>query len=172
MTDPRELDLLVDLAKLLKKYGPEPFEILARSISSPEMAQRLVALLIGTASIARATPQRKRGAAIPVRDSLSALKGSDPEKYKLLTDFHQGLLAKTLLPTLRELRDFARDCELPEIRGSSRQKSISPLIKSLISLPTEELKEKFQALRRHDKDDRSLRGWSNLILDKERRLRE
>ena len=176
MKTQRELDLLVDLAKLLKKYGPEPFESLAVSISSPEMTQHLSVILTQTAKIGRSIPKTKRETGPkekpPVPRSLATLESVEQEKYQLLMSFYSDLIAKKVLPSLRDVKEFAIDCGLPEVRAKSRQKAISPLIGSLVKLPNGQLIAKIQSLKKYDLGDRSLEGWSDLILDKHRRLDE
>jgi hypothetical protein len=53
MIKERELNLLIDLAKLLKKYGPESFDNLSKILSSKEELERISELLnnISNASI-------------------------------------------------------------------------------------------------------------------------
>ena len=41
----RELDLLIDLLKLRRKYGAKSFELLAKALSSPEMTKQLSEIL-------------------------------------------------------------------------------------------------------------------------------
>lgn len=176
MTTQPELDLLVDLAKLLKKYGPEPFELLAKSISSPEMTQHLSTSLIQVAKIARKTlktkgPARsKQEPSIP--KSLTSLKNIEPEKYQLLMNFYTDLTAKAVLPSLRDIKEFAVECGLPEPRAKSRQKAISPLINLLVQFPNAQLIAKIQSAKKYDTGDRSLEGWTSIILNRQRRLDE
>ena len=56
MNEGSELDLLMDLSKLLKKYGPETFDRLGEQLSAPEFVAQLTGLLSGMARIARAVP--------------------------------------------------------------------------------------------------------------------
>lgn len=176
MTTQPELDLLIDLAKLLKKYGPEPFESLAESISSPEMAQHLSRILIQVTKTARTIPKTKREKGLKqepsIPKSLITLEGVEPEKYQLLMSFYTNLTAKTLLPSLRDIKEFAMECGLPEVRAKSRQKAISPLISSLVKFPNEQLIGKIQSVKKYDMSDRSLEGWTNIILNRQRRLDE
>lgn len=174
MKNQRERDLLIDIAKLLRKYGPESFEALAETISSPEMAQQLTIILTEVAKITRTIPKTKRGVRpkemSPVPRSLIALKSVEPETYKLLMNFYNDLIGKTILPTLRDIKEFGVDCGLLEIRAKSRQKAISPLISMLIKLPREKLTEKIQSVKKYEPSERSLEGWSNIILNKEQKL--
>jgi len=173
MKTQRELDLLVDLVKLLKKYGPEPFELLAASISSPEMSQHLSTILTQVAKIDHTIPKTKRKTKPrkkpSVPRSLTALKKVEPEKYQLLMNLYTDLIGKTVLPTLRDIKEFVADCKLPQVRTKSRQKAVSSLIGSLIKLPNEQLTAKIQSLKKYDIGDRSLEGWSNIILNKQPR---
>lgn len=177
MLGKRELDLLVDISKLLKKHGSEPFETLAKYISSDEISQRLAELLKGAARIERAVTPDKSGEKAKKRktslhDELDALQSSDPRKHELIMKFYNDIQSNAILPTLRELKGFARDLGLPEVRSTSRNKSITPLMMSLLQLPTDDLSKKLGTLRHHEKRDRTLEGWSNLILEKEQSLKE
>lgn len=176
MRTQQELDLLVDIAKLLKKYGPETFDSIAKLISSPEMTQQLPHILTQVAKIARTTPKTKREAGQKQRPSIPRslinLESVYPEKYQLLMKFYTDLITKTVLPSLRDIKEFALECELPEVRAKSRQRAISPLISSLIKLPNEQLTAKIRLLKKYDADDRSLESWSNIILNRQGRLDE
>ncbi|HIH36295.1 MAG TPA: hypothetical protein HA232_00070 [Methanocellales archaeon] len=173
MTTQRELDLLVDLAKLLKKHGADIFESLAESISSPEMAQHLSGTLIQVAKTGRTIPKTKiekrlkQEPSIP--KSLTTLKSVEPEKYQLLMNFYSDLTEKAVLQSLRDIKEFAIGSGLPEVRAKSRQKAISPLISSLVKFPNEQLITKIQSAKKYDKSDRSLDGWSDIILNRQRR---
>ena len=176
MTTQPELDLLIDLAKLLKKHGTDTFESLAESISSPEMTQHLSRLLIQVAKVAQTIPKTKRETGLKqeplIPRSLITLKSTEPEKYQPLMNFYDDLIAKTVLPSLRDIKEFAVDCGVSEIRAKSRQKAIGPLINSLLQFPNEELIPRIQSLKKHDTGDRSLEGWSDIILHRQRRLGE
>jgi hypothetical protein len=104
-----------------------------------------------------------------IGNTLAVLQQTEPQKYELISDFYNALQTKAILPTMRDIKAFVLDCGLPEIRGDSRQKSIAPLIKRLILLPTETLSIKLRIPKPDQKGDRSLEGWTNIILDKERR---
>ena len=51
----RELDLLHDVARLLRKHGPGAFEELAQSLRDPQALQNVLAVLEASARIARST---------------------------------------------------------------------------------------------------------------------
>lgn len=179
MTNKPEFELLVEITKLLKKYGPETFENLAGNLSTPEFSERLVSILSTTARTARTvrtkepeSPEQKR-ATRDFRSSLVILEKTEQEKSALLVKFYDDLMAQTVLPTLREIRAFTSDTGLPPVRATSRDKAIVPFLKTLLPLSLDELKSKLSTIRPvSTKDDRSLEGWSNIILDRERRMKE
>ncbi|MFH7029058.1 MAG: hypothetical protein ACHBN1_27620 [Heteroscytonema crispum UTEX LB 1556] len=80
---------------------------------------------------------------------------------------------KTLLPTLQDIRNFSSDTGIPAIKATSRNRAIISLVKALLPLNVEELKTKLDAaMPASPQDDRSLEAWANIILDKERRIKQ
>lgn len=173
MNEKHELDLLIDLAKLIKKHGPEAFEALATTIFSPEKSQLISNLLTQSANIGRASEESRKGKstrkARSIKDLIYSIRESEPQKYNILLKFHDDYLSKAILPTLRDVKEFAQECGFTEIRGNSRKNFLGPLIKELIKMPEDELKSILNILIKYEKADRSLEGWSDLILGKERK---
>lgn len=179
MNDKPELELLIDIAKLLKKYGPETFEILAERLSNPDFSESLVSILAKTAkanktlTTSKTSTSTKRSRRRDFRSSLMELGKTDPEKSELLLKFYTKLIAKSVLPTLRDIRSFASDRSPQSIKAMSRDKAIIPLIKILLPKPLDELKDLLSEITPvSELDDRSLEGWSNIILNKNRRSRQ
>lgn len=165
----RELDLLIDLLKLRRKYGAKSFELLAKALSSPEMTKQLSEILANIPSKAKTLYVKKksqRANKYKVPKALVTLERVDPQKYELLLKFFNDLVAKTVLPSLGDIKYFAEELGLPEVRAKSRQKAISPFISSLALLPFDKIKSRFQSSGVYRTGDRSLEGWSKIILDK------
>jgi len=165
----RELDLLVALARLLRKYGPEPFESLSASLASPEYSQKLADLLAETARVGRKTGTKGRPSGAdrrgePTRKFLESLRPTQPEKYEVLAILHDELTDGTVLPSVRDMRQFAEELHLPELRATSRQRAIGQLIRSLSSLSAEEIRHRAQRLPRSRLGESGLKGWSDIIL--------
>ncbi len=176
MSDRSEFDLLVDLARLLKKYGPETFDRLAQELASPDAARRLAKVLTLTAHAAPDLPAREKGAnarAASPRDfrlRLLELTKAEQEKADLLLPLYEGLLARTLLPNLRDIREFAAGKRLPPVTGASRPRAVIDFLESLASLPLDQLKSLVANLQPGpETGDRSLDAWTRIILEKERR---
>ncbi|MDO8612368.1 MAG: hypothetical protein Q7R32_06040 [Dehalococcoidia bacterium] len=169
----RELDLLVELARLLRKYGPEPFESLSASLASPEYSQTLARLLADVARVGRkaGTKARPSGAerrGEPTRKFLESIRPTHPEKYDVLSALHEDLADGTVLPSVRDMRQFAEELRLPELRATSRQRAIGQLIRSLSSLSAEEIRHRAQRLPRSRLGESGLKGWSDIILQGKR----
>jgi hypothetical protein len=168
--DNRNFDLLVDVARLLKKYGPDAFEHLAEDLSSPELLDRLIFILRTTAKAGKSvkadkSPRGKKHSSADFRASLASIE--DKEKSDLLLKFYDDLMAKTTLPTLRSLQSFVSDAGLPPFKAKLRDKAVAQVVKNLSALPLDELKSVLSTIRQTpSQDDRSLEGWSNIILNK------
>lgn len=165
----RELDLLIDLLKLRKKYGAESFELLAKALSSPEITKQLSEILANIPSKAK-TPyvkgKSRRAKKYKVPKVLVTLERVDPQKFELLLKFYNDLVAKKVLPSLGDIRYLAEELGLPEVRAKSRQKAISPFISDLALLPHDKIKSRIQSIGAYRTGDRSLEGWSKIILNK------
>ena len=106
-----EFELLIEIAKLLKRYGPETFENLARTVSSPESIEKLISILTTAAKAHRASQSKRRTKRTPTdfRSKIARLEESEPEKSHLLMGLYDGLTSKALLPTLRDIKAFVSD---------------------------------------------------------------
>lgn len=176
MTNQRELDLLVDVARLLRKYGPDTFARLARYLREPQAMDNLASVLESYARTARrrlpsagrknrsASKQREQFG----RDALLALAKDDAEKSELLVLFWDDLQAGRRLPRLKDLREFALDYDLPQAPASSRGRAISSLTKHLMTLPLERVKAILHAAPPSTSSrGASLEAWTNVILNKD-----
>lgn len=175
MKDNKEFALLSDLAKLIRKYGPDTFEDLAQALLDPNFTERFADILKTTASVGRTTRRKVRKSSgnsrkLDFRSSLITLGLDETEKGALLMDLYDGLKAKDLLPTLRELQSFVSDNGLPSIKSTSREKALVPFVKAFIPMPIEEVREYLKRIPPSaSSNNRSLAGWSNIIFNNETR---
>jgi hypothetical protein len=172
MNDKSEFDLLADLAKLMKKHGPQTLDNLAELVSRPNFGEQLASVLKATAKVSTSTLPRQR-AEMPTRDfrySLVKLEMSEPDKSALLVAFYDGVMAKQLLPTLDELNSFASTLQLEPFKRTPRDKATYYLTKKLMTFSLEDLKRAISLAPPTDRNgnDRSMDGWSQLILSKKR----
>lgn len=167
----QQKDLLIDLAKLFDKYGTQPFEELAELLSSPETVELWVNFLRESSVAAKKagfeqSGKQKRGPRQTVQSELERIKSEDPEKHGVLVRFHDALLSKTILPNLRDVRNFVRNRGLPVITAKSREQTISPLIQSLISLDADAINEIVESVpHSHKESFNDLEEWAKIIMD-------
>ena len=174
MTMTPEHDLLIDIARLLRKYGPEAFEKLAMYLQDPKSVESVVQILTTSAQSARSNfpsdtgSKRKSKQTASIKQMLSDLTQSEPEKAQVLSTFYTDLLEKNVLDSLRGIRDFSMDNGLASVTAESREKAISRLLKDLAKRPLEEIRSIVKNVRPNvNRDDRALEGWTDIILNKE-----
>jgi hypothetical protein len=174
----RESALLYDLAGLIKKHGPAAFSDLVKFLRDPDALGELVAILEAAETASRRahvpelrTVKKTHGRARNdgTQNLLSGLASRDPEKGEILSSLYESLLAKRALPTLADLRRFARDNGLREITVTSREKAISLLLRDLSGRTTDDVRSMFRRVQAMGTSgDRSLEGWTDVILRKDR----
>lgn len=169
MTKPRQFDLLSDLTKLLKKYGPQTFDDLAQQLADPRFMETFLYVLRTTANVYRSTKSTNKSSAhsksSDFRASLIDVSRADAEKGALLTELYDALKAKMVLPTLREMQSFASDNGLDPITTTSRDKAIVPFVKRFLGMPIEDVRSYLSRIPQTQASyDRSLEGWSNIIF--------
>lgn len=175
MSEKQEFELLKDIARLLAKYGPDTFYDLSKLLSKPEFVEQLLGILSATADVGRKTrslSNRKHGG-VPARSGVDQLLGKlaelEPEKSQLLSTFRDDLLAKNVLPSMRDVKAFVSDNGLASLSATSRAKAILPLIKDLSRHPVDEVKVIIERVQlRSQGGDRTLEGWADIILKKPR----
>jgi hypothetical protein len=179
MNEPVDLELLQDLAKLLRKHGPDAFEQLARRLENPEFINQLCIILSAGARAAREVGIAKRSTPHKThspqdyRHSLLDQERLGPEKSALLVRLYDDLMAKTLLPTMQELRAFAVHSSLPPPTASVRHKAVVALLEALRERSLEELRQIVSHLPPPGgSNDRSLEHWAHIIFDKELRSKK
>ena len=164
--------LLLDIVSLLSKHDIDAFELLSQEMESSDFVNHLAHILkqiteqreLLVARQSQSTSRRRNGR--PIQVILEKMADEDPEKGRLLRSFRDKLVAGSYLPTLRDVRDFVDDCGLPPMKDSSRERAISTLIRALSDLPLDRVRSLLHAATQTQYPrDRSLAGWSELILE-------
>lgn len=179
MTSKKEILLLNEILKLMNKYGPDVFESLAESLSKPSFKEAIIIILSTTAEaekkhkiLKKKTPTRKK----PKENSKSwliELEKKQPEKADNLITLNEKLIAKKALPTLKEIKSFVSDISPRPINAKSRDRAILPLLKILSTMQPDEMRKIIATIPTViENDDRSLEGWSNIILERNRHSKD
>lgn len=172
MKEDREFELLSDLARLIKKYGPETFEGLAHDLANPSFVEKFTEVLNKMAKVAhntRRTAKKQPSGNLQRQDfrlSLVSIGLNETEKGALLMNLYDGLRSKALLPTLKEMQNFALDNGLPSLRANSREKAIIPFVKAFIPMSVQNARECIMRIQPIASHDRKLDGWSDIIFGK------
>lgn len=166
------LDLLADIVKLLRKYGTEPFLKLAKDL--PELSEGVATIIGATATAARKAgvsdgrPAQQGQKRRDFRFSLLEREDADPEKVTLLVEFYDALMARSVLPNMRDLRSFVTDMELSPLTSTNRMKAIIPIVRALTLLPLDRIKVGLSSIApTAGNGDRSLEAWSKIILNRQ-----
>jgi len=69
--------------------------------------------------------------------ALDAIRESQPEKHRLLSEFYQGLNQRRVLPEAEDIRQFAQLIGIKGLRGKSRKDLLPGLMRFLLTLPQE-----------------------------------
>ena len=171
MNEQRQLDLLVELARLVRRFGPDTFDALASMLSDDKLVEKFVDVLSKSANAGRAAREKiktQKGSPKETdsfRSQLTTIADSDGKKRSLLMAIYDRLQDKTLLPSLADLRRFAADATGSLPNKTSRRTLVISLVKSMLDLKATEIEEKLSAMESASSEsDRSLAGWSSVIL--------
>lgn len=89
-------------------------------------------------------PTQLRVSGETVSHALESIQGAEPDKHRLLSDFHNLLNVRGSLPDPQDIRHFAQLIGLKRIEGKSRKEMIPTLMRFLLTLPTEQLRVDIQ----------------------------
>jgi hypothetical protein len=168
-----EFALLSDLARLVRKHGPNTFGDLAKLLADPDGIGELIGILEAAqhagrqARVPEPRPIKRRGAgsAASSRKFLAEVERTQPDKAEVLSRLYDAFQAKQVLPSISEVRRFGEDNGLPAIRATSRDRAITSLLRHLAAYPTSDVR---MMLARLDvaprRGDRTLEGWTDVIL--------
>lgn len=162
--DKKETALLLDLAKLMVKYGPETFGSLAANLMSKDMSD-LAGIL---SKYSRAGSNHEFAASYHTKkpnlsSELRTLATTNPEKYATVYPFYLALRGKEILPHSGDIKEFAKKNNLPLLEASDRSSLTSALVRELLTLPTLRIREVLSKFGTYGQSSSTLRAWSDII---------
>jgi hypothetical protein len=162
----KEIALLLDIIRLLKKHGPEAFESLATYLSTSDWSDDASAILQAVAAIQphqSVTEESKRSRSISERIT-AQLRNVDPARRALLEPVVGRLARGEALPRLKDVAEFALTAGLPIPNAKSRGDAVISLLRTLKAMPVDELEKIVPDLQgQASKGTRSLKGWNRII---------
>lgn len=166
MMEETDIDLLVELDRIMAKYGNDSFSRIAAMIRDPKRTEELAVALEFVAARGtrrRATTRSSKSDRVGMQ-VLNKLRMSDPDKHAVLAEIRRELVSGTILHSMAEFRQFALANNLSLGKASSRTAAIAPLLRSLSELSTPEIASLRDSLVLADVNDRSLESWRNVIV--------
>jgi hypothetical protein len=170
VTEPTQLDLLLDLVKLLKKYGPETFKTLATALRDPDQLAHLsetLNILSNESGRLKLGPRDRPESKSSLRSQIEFLAEKSPEKAALLRKLLDQLMAPEGI-SIADLRAYARQTGLPQLKSGDRSRLVQAFVASLMTLDLPQIQDHIERLAMTPRtNDRDLAGWSRIILDPE-----
>lgn len=117
-----------------------------------------------TATPRQLVPNGQRSTRPTVSSVLESIRGSDPEKHSLLSEFLSRLKDRRVLPESEDIRLFAQFVGLKDIHGKSRKDMIPTLMHFLLQRPTEGLRAEIQ--RAENISEQHRREGFSVLTDK------
>jgi hypothetical protein len=156
----RALELLGDLARLLRKYGPDEFEHLASLLVDPKFAGTLESVL---RSVAKATPKSKE------KDASVHQVQLDREQDPLVARILERLMDKRAYPHVQDLEDEGRrlGVHIPESGFKARKDAIDSILGLIRGQSAEEVAQTLERLKMPEQRG-SLQEWSCIIMGQKR----
>ena len=175
MSNSKKYDLLIDIARLIKKYGFETFEDLFKDLSSSLFEDNLTKLIFKSAKVSKGVyikndkSKESSRSSRTFRSKLIEMNEKEPGKGQLLLRFHDDLSTNKILPTLRDINNFIVDNDLQPLKAKSRKNAIIPVIKQLIHKEKSDIERILNSIQPvGENDDRSLSGWADIILKRKK----
>ncbi len=160
-----DLDLLSDIAKLWKKYGPEAFERLRYLMNSGMVPSEIEQTL---SAVARSVKTRLTPFETPINPDMShrllGLRDLHPAKYAVLKRFCDDLATKKILPTNKDLASFGAHVGLVIPKKASRYTIVSRILDHLANRSLDQIETWIRDARRIRKNGQTLSEWADIIM--------
>ena len=88
----------------------------------------------------RSVNRDQKPSRLPIANALELIRGSDPERHRLLSEFLDHLKDRKVLPDSQDIRHFAQLIGLKDINGKPRKDMIPTLMRFLLEQPSERLR--------------------------------
>ena len=169
MITENETKLLVELSRLINKYGEKTFCTLIKNLKDPKFLSSIVTLskVAPTLKKTRKKSGGKTDYNKKSKEKIEKFSSSDIEKYKLLKEILLGIDSKKYFKTLKDFTYFLNDRSVFDKQIRSRSQGKYLFLSHIINKNESQIKEILNQLENtKDINDRSLDAWSEVILNK------
>lgn len=167
------IKLLLEIAKLWRKYGKKTFSDLSQLLSQDNFSEEVTNLLNGYMNAINKQKKTKHKTTLEknvdntILSEIRAMRNSQPEKAGLLLRLYEQLTNKEILPTMRDIRTYSEFAHFPTSKARSRDKAIQSMYKIFTNMSMNELNWHLNNLPKTVNNyQRSLSQWSNIISRK------
>lgn len=164
-----EAKLLLELSKLINKFGMKSFSNLVSRLKDPSFISSIEAIDEVAQKLKK--PKSKKTIKIDYnkksKNIIDSISKSAPEKYELLKEISSRIDSKQFFRSLKEITAFVDNQDIYKKQVRSRHQGKYIIISHFINLNLSEIEQFLRKLEiMQHPDDRSLDAWSQVILTK------
>lgn len=168
MIGQKELELLIELKKLINKYGDDTFTNLINHLRDESFLANIEMLSKKIQSIKM--PQKRKkiktNYSKKIDDLLRDIEKNNKEQSILLKNFLIKLNKKEYFKTIKELSKYLANSGIYQKNIKTWEHGKFILLSHFSKQGTSQIKENINEIEKTvDTNDRSLEGWSNIIFD-------
>jgi hypothetical protein len=161
--------LLNDLGRLARKYEPRDWQNLIDALTSDSRRAELVMLLeelhAASANSRPTKSNRQSGRTQHLRELLTRLRESEPDRAEFLEDFWLKLRTKELLADMTSMRKFAQAVGLKHFDAKRREQGAVLITTYLAELQAPDFDAALSEVGAHtEAQPEDYRRWVHLIL--------
>lgn len=147
----------------------EEISLLVKHFGIKKVQAALAKVVIGGDAETQKPPHRsasrvQKPARLSITTAMELIRGVDPEKHHLLSEFLGHLKDSKILPDSQDIRHFAQLIGLKDIKGKSRKDMIPTLMRFLLEQPLERLQIDLQ--RANNISEHQRRQGFSVLTDK------
>jgi hypothetical protein len=160
-------DLLVDLARLVRRYPPEAWDEVLEWLRDDARRDSAISIISQLASISKKTqtPSSSRREPAAIQGTIERIRTDDPVRASLLEDFWNKIKDRQILPTVSSVRGFAESAGLKIGPTRGHEQAARELILKLSESDLETFQDILDRTSREPIDfGRDYERWVKLIL--------
>lgn len=167
MKEDEDLNLLIDLIKLRKKYGSRRFDQLTERLSDPMFITSLMEVTkkIPEIQYEHGTAKRRTSHSLSLDELIEKIK-VDPAKKQCLLELLAILMNPLKFRMLGDVRTFLSENEIGETTGRTRREILTFAIERLKEFPLEKLQVIVDIAKKEPDHGSDLQEWANIIMGK------
>ena len=169
----KELELLLDIQKLIKKYGVSTFSSLVKNLKNEEFVSSIELLAESTSLLKQSKTNNKKPVDYneKINSILSEIKKEDVDKYNLLIEVINHIDKKDFFMSLKDFSDYLYKTSIYKSKLKTWVHGKYILISHFSKQRTSDITFGIKHIveNQQDTSERSLDAWSSMILSEEKK---